>query len=93
MQKTDRLNFDESTDIYKDIISGFKNGEDRPNFSILMAKLELGEYPTKIQLRSISRCRAGSPCPQEVQPCVHGGSGQSRPWAFSGTACLHKNPP
>ncbi len=42
--KANRLNFDESTDIYKDIISGFKDGEDRPNFSILMPKLELGEY-------------------------------------------------
>ena len=42
--KSNRLNFDESTDIYKDIISGFKDGEDRPNFSILMAKLEMGEY-------------------------------------------------
>ena len=42
--KSNRLNFDESTDIYKDIISGFKDGEDRPNFSILMTKLELGEY-------------------------------------------------
>lgn len=42
--KTNRLNFNESTDIYKDIISGFKDGEDRPNFSILMTKLELGEY-------------------------------------------------
>ena len=26
--KSNRLNFDESTDIYKDIISGFKDGED-----------------------------------------------------------------
>lgn len=42
--KTNRLNFNESTDIYKDIISGFKDGEDRPNLSILMTKLELGEY-------------------------------------------------
>ena len=36
--KANRLNFDESTDIYKDIISRFKDGEDRPNFSILMTK-------------------------------------------------------
>ena len=42
--KSNRLNLDESTDIYKVITSGFKDGEDRPNFSILMAKLEMGEY-------------------------------------------------
>lgn len=42
--KGNRLNFDESTDIYKDFVSGFKDGEDRPNFSIPMVKLEMGEY-------------------------------------------------
>ena len=52
--KSNRLNFDESTDIYKDIISGFKDGEDRPNFSILMAKLEMGEY-TRVLFSEFSR--------------------------------------
>ena len=52
--KSNRLNFDESTDIYKDIISGFKDGEDRPNFSILMAKLEMGEY-TQVLFSEFSR--------------------------------------
>lgn len=57
MQKTDRqvdelvsfakehnLNFNEKTDIYRDVISGFKDGEQRPMFSALMEKVRRGEY-------------------------------------------------
>ena len=57
MQKTDRqieelvtfakenkLNFNEKKDIYRDVISGFKDGEQRPMFSALMEKVRRGEY-------------------------------------------------
>ena len=54
-QKTDRqqeeltsyaelnqLNFNRNLDVFIDIVSGFKDGEERPNFSAL--KIALGEY-------------------------------------------------
>ena len=57
MQKTDRqqeelvshaelnqFNFNRNLDVYVDVISGFKDGEMRPNFSILKTKVEMGEY-------------------------------------------------
>ena len=57
MQKTDRqveelvtfakenkLNFNEKKDIYRDVISGFKDGEQRPMFPALMEKVRRGEY-------------------------------------------------
>ena len=57
MQKTDRqveelvtfakenkLNFNEKKDIYRDVISGFKDGEQRPMFSALMEKVRRGEF-------------------------------------------------
>ena len=38
------LNFNEKTDMYIDIISGFKEGEARPQYSILKNKVESGLY-------------------------------------------------
>ena len=38
------LNFNEKTDMYIDIISGFKEGEARPQYSILKNKVEAGLY-------------------------------------------------
>ncbi|MBQ0086253.1 MAG: recombinase family protein [Bacteroidales bacterium] len=75
--KSNRLNFDESTDIYKDIISGFKDGEDRPNFSILMAKFEMYERinphvhtQTGMTLRPDSAFYTGRcPQPRGSRPC------------------------
>ena len=64
MQKTDRqveelvtfakenkLNFNEKKDIYRDVISGFKDGEQRPMFSALMEK---------VRRESISNCFSAS---------------------------------
>ena len=42
--KDNRLNFNEKKDIYRDVISGFKDGEQRPMFSALMEKVRRGEY-------------------------------------------------
>jgi len=56
-QKTDRqqeeltsyaelnqLNFNRNLDVFIDVVSGFKDGEERPNFSALKTKIALGEY-------------------------------------------------
>ena len=77
--KSNRLNFDESTDIYKDIISGFKDGEDRPNFSILMAKLEMGEYTqvlfsefSRLERKPLQHCHSSDGA--QLQVCRKNGS-------------------
>lgn len=38
------LLFDPATDIYTDVVSGFREGQDRPMFSCLRQKIEKGEY-------------------------------------------------
>ena len=56
-QKTDRqqeeltsyaelnqLNFNRNLDVFIDVVSGFKDGVERPNFSVLKTKIELGVY-------------------------------------------------
>ena len=56
-QKTDRqqeeltryaeinhLNFNRNLDVFIDVVSGFMDGEERPNFSALKTKIALGEY-------------------------------------------------
>ena len=41
--KENKLNFNEKKDIYRDVISGFKDGEQRPMFSALMEKVRRGD--------------------------------------------------
>ena len=48
------LNFNEKTDMFIDIISGFKEGEARPQYSILKNKVEAGLYQ-QILLSEFSR--------------------------------------
>ncbi|MDO5442736.1 MAG: recombinase family protein [Bacteroidia bacterium] len=39
-----KLNFNSRLDVFIDVVSGFKDGEERPNFTVLKSKIELGQY-------------------------------------------------
>ena len=61
-------------DIFTDIISGFKDGELRPQYSLLKQKIEAGEYQ-QILFSEFSRLES-SRCPLPVRDDPHRGRKQ-----------------